>query len=118
MISKVQEKVTNLLTAIHIFNIIKYSTLRRKHTKPNKIKEHKTDSLKIYKNNQASLCAFEALWDLLSANIKQQAQRNWHIKVDTQDICFNGGAEANCSLKIDKVPKEAATWSGCWCTNY
>ncbi|GJS72501.1 hypothetical protein Tco_0705342 [Tanacetum coccineum] len=61
-----------------------------------------------------SLCALEALWYLLSTVVKQQAQINRHIEVNTQNISFNSCAKTNCGLKVDKVTEEAATRSLCW----
>ncbi|CAK7356386.1 unnamed protein product [Dovyalis caffra] len=41
--------------------------------------------------------------DLLSTDIDKQAERQWDIKVDAQDISFEGSAKANSSLEIKKA---------------
>ncbi|KAJ4954098.1 hypothetical protein NE237_030930 [Protea cynaroides] len=49
-----------------------------------------------------------------STAVENQAECNWEIEVDqVQHISSDGGAKANCSLKISKALNEGAAW-GVW----
>lgn len=60
----------------------------------------------------------EARGDLLATVVQKQAEGNWNIKVNAQDIGFDGGAKANCSLEIGQVFNECAAWGLGWGSNH
>ncbi|CAK7356389.1 unnamed protein product [Dovyalis caffra] len=49
------------------------------------------------------LLTLETFRDLLSTDIDKQAERQGDIKVDAQDVSFEGSAKANSSLEIKKA---------------
>lgn len=71
----------------------------------------------IQGTRSVDLCALEARGDLLSAVVEQQAQWQGNVKVDTQNISFNGGAEANSCFEIHKTLNEAAARGLWWGTD-
>jgi hypothetical protein len=40
------------------------------------------------------LSTFEPFWKILLTSTKKQANGEWDIKVNAQNMCFNGSAEA------------------------
>lgn len=56
------------------------------------------------------LGAGEALWNILAADIKEQAEGKRNIKVDTKNVCLNGSAKAHRSFQVYKVLDETAAW--------
>lgn len=52
----------------------------------------------------------EVLGNILVAHIEEQAEREWNIKVNPQNVSPNRGAKADRSLKVDQPLDEAAAW--------
>nr|GMD94253.1 Uncharacterised protein [Ipomoea batatas] len=59
----------------------------------------------------------QTFWDLLSTVVEDQAEGEGNIKVNTQDIGFNGGAKADSGLKIHKTVDERAAMGLCRATD-
>lgn len=54
------------------------------------------------------LGTLEIFRNLIAANIKKQAQRNWNVEVDAQNVGFDRSAEAHSSFNISKALDETA----------
>lgn len=55
--------------------------------------------------------ALEATRGLPGANVEKQAERDRNVEVNTQNVCSNGGAEADGGLKVGEPLDESAAWS-------
>ncbi|CAI9775545.1 unnamed protein product [Fraxinus pennsylvanica] len=58
---------------------------------------------------------FEAWWNLHGADIKKQAKGKRNIKVNAQNIGFNGSVKADCRLQVCEAFDKGAAWSFWWC---
>nr|GMD75058.1 hypothetical protein Pyn_06004 [Ipomoea batatas] len=50
--------------------------------------------------------------DILAAVIEQQAEGDGNVEVDSEDVGFNGGAEASGGFEVDKTADERAARGG------
>lgn len=53
------------------------------------------------------LCTLEAWRELLCATVKEQAQRNRDVKVDSKNVGLNGSAKAHSNFKVHKPVKDS-----------
>ncbi|KAG5539837.1 hypothetical protein RHGRI_020154 [Rhododendron griersonianum] len=57
------------------------------------------------------LGTLEARRGIFPTNIKKQGEGERDVKADAQDVCLDGSAKANSSLKISKALDETAARS-------
>nr|GMD80979.1 hypothetical protein B296_00020504 [Ipomoea batatas] len=55
---------------------------------------------------------FKNTRDILAAVIEQQAEGDGNVEVDSEDVGFNGGAEAGGGFEVDKTANERAARGG------
>nr|GMD79854.1 hypothetical protein Pyn_06004 [Ipomoea batatas] len=58
------------------------------------------------------LLALVSTRDILAAVIEQQAEGDGNVEVDSEDVGFNGGAEAGGGFEVDKTADERAARGG------
>ena len=74
---------------------------------------HENEPIEPHYRTSINLGALEASWDALPTVIQKQAQRDWHVQIDPQNVGLKSRAEAHSSFKINKTLNEAAAW-GLW----
>lgn len=71
----------------------------------------------VYRLNSEPLASsgtLEVRRQLLPAGVHEQTERDWNVKVDPEDVGFNGGAQAYGSFEIDKASEERAARGVRW----
>ncbi|KAI4296054.1 hypothetical protein L6164_036044 [Bauhinia variegata] len=69
----------------------------------------------VRQSNLRTLEAFSRV--VLSTVVEYNAQSNGNIKVDANDVSFDGGAKASGNFKISQTLNEAAAREGWWGAN-
>lgn len=59
----------------------------------------------------------EAFRDIFTAVVQEQAQGDWDIEVDSQNVGLDGSAKANSGFKISETLDERAARGLWWGTN-
>ncbi|KAK8599043.1 hypothetical protein V6N13_076983 [Hibiscus sabdariffa] len=62
------------------------------------------------RREKTDLTTLETRGKCLGADVEQQAEGKWDIKVDAQNVSFDSSAKAKSSLKISKALDEGAAW--------
>ena len=64
----------------------------------------------IHRPVAQSLEALEAGGHALAAVVEDEAEIDWQVEVDAEDVALDGGAEAECGLEVDEPLQQRAAW--------